>query len=181
MWASVNDKFRGTTKKKETHFQKAKVFAVKTFFFRGKQLKITNISLSWPQKIRTRCLFPQAVHLQREAWLTRFEGKGGTEGAPSTSEPSTLNSAAAAAPKLLRRRKPAAVWAAEAEEGEIFLPGSCLSFILLVEASKTRSNFQSKTRVIWVPGCCCCCCCCCCCWCVLDHLNGTHFLGGDKT
>eukprot|EP00434_Breviolum_minutum_P044594 symbB.v1.2.039845.t1/scaffold6826.1/size15211/1 len=59
----------------------------------------------------------EAVHLQREAWLTRFEGKGGTEGAPSTSEPSTLNSAAAAAPKLLRRRKPAAVWAAEAEEG----------------------------------------------------------------
>ena len=175
MWASVNDKFRGTTKKstkgKKLISRKRKFLRSKPFFSGGKHLKITNISLSWPQKIRTRCLFPQAVHLQREAWLTRFEGKGGTEGAPSTSEPSTLNSAAAAAPKLLRRRKPAAVWAAEAEEGEIFLPGSCLSFILLVEASKTRSNFQSKTRVIWVPGCCCC-------WCVLDHLNGTHFFWG---
>ena len=57
--------------------------------------------------------FVQALHLQREAWLTRFEGNGSA----TTSEPSTL--ASAAAPKLLRRRKPAAVWAAEAEEGVI--------------------------------------------------------------
>ena len=32
-----------------------------------------------------------------------------------------------------------------------FVPGSCLSSILVVEPSKTRS-FPIKTRVIWAPG-----------------------------
>ena len=33
----------------------------------------------------------------------------------------------------------------------IYIPGTCLSSILVVEPSKTRS-FPIKTRVIWVPG-----------------------------
>ena len=31
----------------------------------------------------------------------------------------------------------------------VYIPGTCVSSILVVEPSKTRSNFQSKTRVIW--------------------------------
>ena len=39
----------------------------------------------------------------------------------------------------------------EKDFGNPFVPGTCLSSILVVETSKTRS-FPIKTRVIWVPG-----------------------------